>query len=136
MRNFANKVWNIARFVLQNKRKPETTYHKPIVKHKDDKWILRELEKTIKSVTNNLENYKLNQASEDIYEFLWHKFADIYIEKSKSRKAEAQPVLEYILMSSLKLLHPFMPFLTETIWQTHFAKNKKDLLMLSSWPKF
>lgn len=125
MRNFANKVWNVARFVtaIENSTGKENA---------DDKWIKEELIKTAGTVTKALDNYKLNEASEEIYEFVWHKFADIYIEKVKERRTEAQPVLFEVLESSLKLLHPFMPFVTEQIYQN---LRPGVLLINAQWPK-
>lgn len=131
-RNFANKIWNIARFVLSNKTEIRDTRYE--IRNEDDRWILNELKETTKKVTKALDRYRLNEAAEEIYDFIWHKFADIYIEKVKGRREEAEPVLIYVLNSSLRLLHPFMPFLTETIWQMAFAKGKDDLLINSAWP--
>ena len=102
------------------------------MEHADDKWILGELEKTIKSVTKNLEEIKLHLASDEVYNFIWHKFADIYLEKSKARREDAQPVLEHVLKTSLILLHPFMPFVTEELYQK-FDDRKKSI-MLEEWP--
>ena len=137
-RNFATKVRNIARFIYELKpdssSEVKSSQHQEStseVEHADDKWILGELEKTIKSVTKNLEEIKLHLASEAIYDFIWHKFADIYLEKSKARREEAQPVLEYVLKTSLIILHPFMPFTTEEIYQK-FADRKKSI-MLEEW---
>jgi valyl-tRNA synthetase len=86
-------------------------------------------------VTTLIEKYKLSEASYEIYDFIWHKFADIYLEKVKDRKKDAAKTLNYVLKSSLKLLHPFMPFITEKIWQIGFYKEEKSLLINSSWPK-
>jgi valyl-tRNA synthetase len=139
MRNFSNKIWNIGRFVLQNR--PPTKNSKLKIQNEDDKWILEELEKTTKKVTDSLENYKLNEAAEEIYDFIWHRFADVYIEKIKDWKdkkatvrKDAVPVLYHVLKVSIKLLHPFMPFVTEAIFQKCFAKKRGDLLAKSSWP--
>ncbi len=126
-RNFANKLWNVARFVLQNEVKREKGKVKSY--HSDDRWIKRELKNTIKKVTRALDKYRFNEAAKEIYDFIWHKFADEYIEKSKDRREEAQPTLELVLAGSLKLLHPFMPFVTEAIYQTGFAKGKNDFLI-------
>jgi valyl-tRNA synthetase len=125
-RKFANKVWNIARFVLSNKTS------KKLTKNADDEWILNELKTIIKVVTKDLNKYRLNEAAEAIYDFVWHKFADIYIEKTKDRREEAQPTLEKVLTDSVKLLHPFMPFVTEQIWK---EMGNTELLISSSWPK-
>lgn len=131
-RNFANKIWNVSRFVLTERK---AYSEKRTAKNTDDKWILSELKETTRKVTRAIDKYRLNEAAEEIYDFIWHKFADIYIEKSKDRREEAQPTLELILLGSLKLLHPFMPFVTEVIYQTGFAKGKNDFLITSPWPK-
>ena len=129
-RNFATKVRNIARFILE--LKPEDAKDSLQFTHEDDKWIKAELDKTIKAVTKHLEYIELHLASEEIYEFIWHKFADIYIEKTKSRRAETQGTLEYVLKNGLILLHPFMPFLTEEIYQKLESGEKS--IMLEKWP--
>jgi len=130
-RNFANKIWNVARFVLM-----ETNLKSKILnlksKNKDDQWILKEIKTTIEKVTKALDTYRPNEAVEELYEFVWHRFADIYLEKTKSRRAEAQPTLELVLKESLKLLHPFMPFVTEAIWE---ELGEKEMLITSPWPK-
>lgn len=129
MRNFANKIWNIARFVASNE---SVTKSEVGPTNEDDLWILRELKETTKKVTTALDKYHLNEAAEEIYDFIWHKFANIYIEKIKGRRQDAQPVLVEVLETSLKVLHPFMPFVTEKIWEV--SKNK-DLLITAEWPK-
>ncbi|MDO8503729.1 MAG: class I tRNA ligase family protein [bacterium] len=140
-RNFANKIWNIARFVLSEK----TSHESRVTSHEDDKWILEELAKTVEKTTQLMETYRLNEAAEEIYEFVWHKLADLYIEKVKSRREEAQPTLLFVLQESLKLLHPFMPFVTEVIWQE--AKKvlgtsdsdsqifEEEALIIAEWPE-
>jgi len=139
-RNFSNKIWNIARFINQN----ELTNKKVEDLTEDDKWIVEELTKTTKEVTKYLDEYKLNEAAEALYDFIWHKLADVYIEKVKIKgtkeervtiRENALPVLYEVLNSTLKLLHPFMPFVTEAIYQKVYAKDEKDLLTISSWPK-
>ena len=129
MRNFTNKIWNATRFVLSYQPTFEVE-----VKSPDDKWIIKELDKTIKTATNSLDNFRLSQAAESIYEFFWHNFCDKYIEMSKKRRDEAQPTLVYVLENCLKLLHPFMPFLTEELW-SKFERKEKEPLIISSWPK-
>jgi len=124
-RNFANKIWNIARFVLLDR----TVKKAP--PNADDRKILGELTTTIKKVTKALDTYRLNEAAAELYEFIWHKFADVYLEKVKGRRAEAQPTLELVLKNSLQLLHPFMPFVTEALWQ---ELGEKELLITSPWP--
>lgn len=132
-RNFANKIWNVARFVFSNETGAKSLKLK--AQSEDDKWIKAELKKTTKKVTKMLDTYKLNEAAEEIYEFVWHKFADIYLEKTKDRRADAQKTLELVLKDSLKLLHPFMPFVTETIWQQLSSSKDSTLLISASWPK-
>lgn len=142
-RNFANKIWNIARFILQNKSGAKSARRK--AKNSDDKWILGELGKTVEKTTKLMEAYRLNEAAEEIYEFVWHKLADLYIEKVKSRREEAQPTLPFILQESLKLLHPFMPFVTEVVWQearkvigvsdSESQVFKEEALIIAPWPK-
>lgn len=128
MRNFANKIWNASRFVL--------AYNGKINKSKqnqDDKWILTELDKTIKKTTNLINRYRFDLAAEEIYHFFWHTFCDQYIEMSKKRRDETQPILLHVLETSLKLLHPFMPFITEEIYQ-RLPKHDKALI-IEKWPK-
>lgn len=136
-RNFANKLWNVARFVfLEPTHNTQPTTHKrPRTKNPDDKDILTSLNKTVKNVTRLLDKYRLNEAAEEIYNFIWKNFANEYLEKVKSRREEAQPVLEYVLMNSLKLAHPFMPFVTEAIWQEHKESFDSPLLIAASWPR-
>lgn len=135
MRNFTNKLWNIARFIID--MKPETT--KPSALNpqpltKDDEWILSELEKTRKIVTKAIDDYRFSQAAEELYDFVWHKLADRYVESTKTRREEAQSVLEEVLEESLRLLHPFMPFETEEIWQK-LPNKQSESIMISPWPK-
>jgi valyl-tRNA synthetase len=142
-RNFANKAWNAARFVLANTSEVNTssnsknTSEVKLEKHKDDQWILEETSKTTKQVTQLINRYRFDLAAETIYQFFWHTFCDQYLEMSKKRRDEAQQTLLQVLATSLKLLHPFMPFLTEQIWQ--LAKNqeffKEEVLIIASWPK-
>jgi len=111
-------------------------------KNKDDRKILKSLEKTINNVTNHIENYRFGQAAENIYGFFWHEFCDIYIEQVKDRlydsnnpenQREVLSVLLFVLKNSLKLLHPFMPFITEEIWTNQL--EEKTPLTISPWPK-
>jgi len=131
MRNFTNKIWNASRFVLEN-REVESEKSKVKSSHADDKWILGETDKIVKSVTSLIEKYNFGQAAEELYDFFWHTFCDRYIEMTKNRREEAQPMLIYVLETSLKLLHPFMPFITEEIWQ---KMGHKQPLIISLWPK-
>ncbi|MGI6278301.1 MAG: valine--tRNA ligase [Patescibacteria group bacterium] len=150
MRNFTNKIWNATRFIMMNREKSKTktqnsnklqiTNYK--IQNEDDQKILKSLEKTIDSVTDHIDNYRFGQATEDIYSFFWHEFCDIYIEQAKDRlynknnpdgQQEALSVLLFVLKKSLKLLHPFMPFVTEEIWTNQLGE--KTPLAVSPWPK-
>jgi valyl-tRNA synthetase len=131
MRNFANKIWNASRFVLENGTSLKS--QKSLITNSDDRWILKQTEKVIEAVTRAIEEYKFGQAAETIYEFFWHDFCDKYIETTKVRKEDAQAVLLYVLTTSLKLLHPFMPFVTEEVWQK-FPKAHEKCLVVSPWP--
>jgi valyl-tRNA synthetase len=82
-----------------------------------------------------MENYRYGQVAELVYQFFWKKFCDKYIESTKDRRKQAQPILLFVLAQSLKLLHPFMPFITEEIYQKLPLKNKKSSLTIESWPK-
>jgi valyl-tRNA synthetase len=141
MRNFATKTWNASRFVLMNIDKDSRNIHRDELKlNKNDKWILEETEKTIKKVTKALDTFQFHQAAEAIYDFFWHKFCDKAIENTKKRiyegsgddKKTAQWVLYTVLKDSLKMLHPFMPFVTEAIWQ---EMDSDKPLIISHWPK-
>ena len=130
-KKFANKLWNIARFVVSN---PPNSEQSPNLS-KEDKEIYEKLEQVINSVTEDVNNYNFGQALHIIYDFVWHDFADKYIERSKTRKdEECKNVLSSVLASALKLLHPFMPFITEEIWSMMPGKNKK-MLIIEKWPK-
>jgi len=139
-RNFANKVWNVSRFALLNLK--DFSGKKPSRLGKKDKKILQELKKTEKKVTKYLSNFHFSLAGETIYQYFWHTFADKIIEEMKMRirenrdKEQAQYIVAKILVDCLKLLHPFMPFLTEAIWQKlPFPDLKKEkILMVAKWP--
>ena len=103
------------------------------IQNKDDQQILKSLEKNTKSVTTHIENYRFGQAAEEIYQFFWHEFCDQYIEKVKNRRDEAQPTLIKVLKTSLILLHPFMPFISEEIWTNQL--KEKTPLVITKWPK-
>ncbi len=144
-KKFANKIWNASRFVLANKPLqiyPDNKLISPDNLTKADKDILKQLDKTIKSVTKDLDNLQFHEAAQNSYHFFWHKFCDKYIEKSKNQilnakneKENTQKILLYILLNSIKLLHPFMPFITEEIYQQLPLKNKKKCLMAETWPE-
>lgn len=130
-RNFANKIWNIARFI-SNENKIKNYNKKPKAINKDDKEILQNLALAQKKITAALDKYRLNEATESLYNFIWNNLANNYLESTKNRKAEAQPILEYVLYQSIKLAHPFMPFVTESIWQECFIHDNTPLI-LQNW---
>lgn len=136
MRKFTNKLWNIGRYIID--LQPEDAVHLDdnfdfsSITHQEDIEIIQFLNGLIDSVTTNINNFQFHLAAEDLYDFIWHKFADSYIEWSKARRAEAQPVLEYVFRTSLELLHPFMPFITEELWQR--LPHTGESIMLAPWP--
>ena len=142
-RNFANKIWNATRFVLMNF--DENVDFGGVDKSKltaPDKWILSRLNSVIAEVTENLENYELGIALQKIYEFIWDEFCDWYIELVKPRlfdtedstRLEAQWTLNYVLGNAMKLLHPYMPFITSEIYK-HLI-NDDESIMISAWPQY
>lgn len=140
-KNFANKIWNITRFVLSSVS-TENLSTQVTVTEADQK-LLNELRALVTDVTADMDNYRFYLASEKIYHYIWHTFADIIIEESKAtlngedknKKVSTEYTLYTILTTSLKLLHPFMPFVTEEIWSLLPEQNKK-LLMIENWPDF
>ena len=145
MRNFANKIWNASRFLMMN-----LTIDKCVLPQKttrEDKWILSKLNRCIAEVTENMDRYELGVAAQKIYDFVWDDYCDWYIELTKARlqggdegaKVQAQQVLCYVLTQMLKLLHPFMPFITEEIWQALPREEGVDegsFLMVQGWPEY
>lgn len=153
--NFANKIWNAARFIIMNlvsaeeikeygnqiKNKEKDQYNSECLKI-EDRWIIHRLDQLIADVTKNIENYDLGVALDNIYNFIWNEFCDWYIEIAKSRlysedrkeKIQVGFVLNYVFGDALKLLHPFMPFITSEIYKELVNYSDKDL-MISSWPK-
>ncbi|MFH1367479.1 MAG: valine--tRNA ligase [Patescibacteria group bacterium] len=125
-RNFCNKLWNISRFTFMSPKPKVPAKAKTLA----DQWILSELNTLIKEVTTDLDKFEFSQATEKLYEFTWHKFADWYLEISKVEKNYA--VLYHVLETLLKLLHPFIPFVTEEIWQN---LNQDKMLMIAEWPR-
>ncbi|MBI2022426.1 valine--tRNA ligase [Candidatus Daviesbacteria bacterium] len=167
MRNFTNKLWNIGRFIIEF-APPSSVIAKQEAeglipaeagihsKSKDlwipdpvrddnlnleDKAILEKLSQTIKKVTKSLDEYRFHDGAEALYEFIWHEFADKYIEAAKSRREETQPILEHVFRTSLELLHPFMPFITEELWQklvlskVEGLPHREDSIMITNWPR-
>jgi len=144
-RNFVNKIWNASRFVLMiierfQEKNPGFNISTNIDFSKltdVDKNILNSLNKIISSTTVDINRYHFGQASENLYQFFWHDFCDVYIENAKDRGEEVVPILLTILINSLKLLHPFIPFVTESVYQILKEKIKldEDQLITASWPK-
>ena len=142
MRNFANKIWNASRFVMMNLTIDEVKLPEKL--ELEDKWVLSKLNTLIKEVTDNMEAYELGVASAKVYDFIWDTYCDWYIELTKGRMQNeetaiaAQNVLCYVLIQMLKLLHPFMPFITEEIYQAlpHMAGDDAKFIMVSDWPVY
>ncbi|MEK9147793.1 MAG: class I tRNA ligase family protein, partial [Patescibacteria group bacterium] len=140
-KKFANKLWNISRFVLQKteNNKIQIKNYKQIIKlklEKEDEKILKKLDRTIKSVNKDIDKYRFGQALHTIYNFVWHDFADKYIEYSKNKENnEVKQILYFILINIIKILHPFMPFITEELWNKLEFKEKNELLIISLWPE-
>src|SRR3989344_5459436 len=145
---FANKIWNATRFVLQNTQSVDVT-KKPILTESDEQYV-QQLDTIIQEVTDDMENFRFYLAAEKLYHYFWHTFADKIIEEIKERlhadssspisehaRVSGRYALRVILETSLKLLHPFMPFITETIWQEIYppAGGAKKILMVEKWPK-
>ncbi len=138
-RNFANKIWNAARFVLMNIGEKDVALALPETLTMEDKWILSKYNTLVKAVTENLEKFELGIAVQKLYDFIWDSYCDWYIELCKPRLQsektdDALRVLVYVMTGMLQLLHPFMPFITEEIWQTlpHDGKT----LMRTAWPQY
>lgn len=143
MRNFANKLWNASRYVLMNLSDDSRCELPELSKLEiSDKWVLSKLNTLIAEVTENLEKYELGVAVQKVYDFIWDTYCDWYIELTKSRlysddslrKQTAICVLVYVLDQILRLLHPFMPFITEEIWQS--IPHEGDALIIAQWPQY
>jgi valyl-tRNA synthetase len=140
-RNFANKIWNASRFIMMNLDKADSTEVALEKLAPADKWILSKVNTLAKDVTENMENYDLGVAVQKIYDFIWEEFCDWYIEMAKPRlwneedttKAAALWTLKTVLTESLKLLHPYMPFITEEIFRN---LTGEETIMLSAWPEY
>ena len=143
-KKFCNKLWNAAKFVALQ-LPPKKNFRLPANKTgfkaggltEADKKILKVLDGTVKSIEKDIDNFQFGKAAHTVYDFFWHDFCDTYIEKTKKIKAksESEKVILYVLLTSLKLLHPFIPFVTEEIYQKLPIENKKKCLMVESWPK-
>ena len=138
-RNFANKIWNAARFILTNldekKVKVDLCVFAKEITQLKEKWILSRFYHTLDSVTDSLDNFRFNEAAKTIYEFFWHEFCDWYIELAKKTisTTETQVVLYKVLEKTLRMLHPLMPFITEEIWQN--LPHEGNSIMVSTWPQ-
>ena len=140
-RNFANKLWNAARFILMNVGDKEIPCELPASLALEDKWVISLLNRLSKEVTDNLEKFELGVAVAKLYDFIWDIFCDWYIELAKIRLQKggedalaAKQVLVWVMDKILKLLHPFMPFITEEIWQT--IPHDGESIMISAWPEY
>ncbi len=143
-RNFANKVWNAARFVMMNlDRDCDTESIDTSLRLEDeDRWVLSVYNRTVREVRENLDKYELGIAVQKLYDFIWDVFCDWYIELVKPRLAQketetniaAQAVLTYVLSNTMKLLHPFMPFITEEIWRS--LPHSGESIMISAYPEY
>ena len=141
-RNFANKIWNAARFILMNIEGKDIGCALPEKLYTSDKWILNRFNSVTAAVTENLEKFELGMAVSKLYDFIWDDFCDWYIELAKIRMngsdAEsadsARRVLVWVMSNTLKLLHPFMPFITEEIWQT--LPHEGEALIVAKWPEY
>ncbi|CCZ45868.1 valine--tRNA ligase [Firmicutes bacterium CAG:129] len=144
MRNFANKIWNASRFMMMNLTIDHVELPEQL--ELEDKWVLSKLNTLVKEVTDNMDAFEIGVASAKVYDFIWDTYCDWFIELCKARltgddecaKINAQNVLCYVLIETLKLLHPFMPFITEEIYQAlpHTAEDKGEFIMLQKWPEY
>jgi len=141
-RNFGNKIWNISRFVLMNLKECDTQDTQCTIDQSklnlEDKWILSRLNKVIQTVNNGLGKYDMDDAARSLYEFLWSEFADWYVELAKPRlrtdeRGHVQGMLRHVLETSMRLLHPIMPFITEEIWQA--LPHEGESIMVAPFPE-
>ena len=142
-RNFANKLWNASRYVLMNLPEDMEDAVLPENMPIEDKWIITLFNNLVKDVTDNLDSFELGIAIQNIYDFIWDVYCDWYIELTKPRIAQggetaraAQNVLVYVMQGFLKLLHPFMPFITEEIWQSIPHGSQPESIMISKWCEY
>ncbi len=142
-RNFANKLWNASRYILMNLPEDMEKAELPEALPIEDKWVLSLYNDLIKDVTANLDAYEFGIACGKVYDFIWDIYCDWYIELTKPRIAEggetakaAQNVLVYVMAGLLKLLHPFMPFITEEIWQSMPVADQPESIMISDWCRY
>ncbi|HEX2985273.1 MAG TPA: valine--tRNA ligase [Caproiciproducens sp.] len=141
-RNFANKIWNASRFILMNIEGHDVKNELPEELALEDRWIIDSFNRVTKEITDNLEHFELGIAVQKLYDFLWDEFCDWYIEIAKIRlnsededaARNVRQVLVWVMTGTLKLLHPFMPFITEEIWQS--LPHEGDSIMVSQWPEY
>ena len=142
-RNFANKVWNASRFIMMNMEGKEVTTPGAADLQPVDKWILSKLNTLVKDATDNMESFELGIAVQKVYDFIWDEFCDWYIEMVKPRLYNSDDAvsqnaalwtLKTVLIDALKLLHPYMPFITEEIFCT--LQSEEESIMISSWPVY
>ena len=141
-RNFANKIWNASRFILMNIDGHDVPNQLPEKLALEDKWIVHQFNQVVKEVTDNLEHFEIGIAVQKLYDFLWDELCDWYIEIAKIRLQSsdettaqaARQVLVWVMTGTLQLLHPFMPYITEEIWQS--LPHEGESIMVSKWPSF
>lgn len=141
-RNFANKIWNASRFILMNIDGHDVPNQLPEKLALEDKWIVNQFNQVVKEVTDNLEHFEIGIAVQKLYDFLWDELCDWYIEIAKIRLQSsdesaaqaARQVLVWVMTGTLQLLHPFMPYITEEIWQS--LPHEGESIMLSKWPVY
>nr|WP_319487854.1 valine--tRNA ligase [uncultured Caproiciproducens sp.] len=141
-RNFANKIWNASRFILMNTDGHDVKNELPAKLAVEDQWIIDSFNRVAKEITDNLEHFELGVAVQKLYDFLWDEFCDWYIEIAKIRlnsddeeaAQNVRQVLVWVMSGTLKLMHPFMPFITEEIWQT--LPHEGESIMVSKWPEY
>ena len=142
-RNFANKLWNASRFILMNLSDEVTSLDLPQELTLEDRWFLSLYNRLVREVTDNLEHFELGVAVQKLYDFIWDILCDWYIELTKARIAaggesakRAQQVLVHVMGGALRLLHPFMPFITEEIWQALPSEGISESVMAAPWPEY
>ena len=140
-RNFANKIWNAARFIRMNLSEEITTVSLPEELTVEDMWIVSKYNTLVQEITDNLEKFELGIAVQKLYDFIWSVLCDWYIELVKARlnaggetAHRAQQVLVYVFSHTMELLHPFMPFITEELWQA--LPHEGESIMVSPWPQY
>ncbi|MFB6226305.1 MAG: valine--tRNA ligase [Candidatus Paceibacteria bacterium] len=132
MKHFSNKLWNISRYILMSIENPELSPDKPAPQTLADEWILDKLSDIVKNTTEDIEQFNFSQAGERLKDFTWSELADWYLEVSKVEQ-DKEKILNYILNTILKLWHPFIPYVTETLWKKTYGED--EILMVEDWPE-